>query len=123
MAKKINLSGKWLYKEDFGFGVDTGYAILNFEENKISGFLTYSEQISGDATYMIKQKVSGNFDGLNIKIEGLHVETLPIEESDSYSFDTWEGYLENPKRIVGNSIDESGIEGNFIFEKLHNNNE
>lgn len=117
MVKKINISGKWKYIEDFGYGIDTGYAIIKHEENSISGIIKYTEQIEGDITFMIKQKIKGNFDGFKIKMEGFDVETLPMDEAEGYNFDTWEGNLESPHKIVGKSIDESGISGEFTFIK------
>jgi len=117
MTKKIDISGKWLYKEDFGYGVDTGYAILEQENDRVTGFIKYTEQIEGDITFMIKQQVEGDFDGLTLRIKGVAVETMPLEEAEGYSFDVWEGSMANPKKISGKSVDETGIYGNFTFIK------
>jgi len=55
MPEKINLTGRWRFEEDFGFGKDSGYADINQKGSHLKGVLRFSEQIDGEETFIVKQ--------------------------------------------------------------------
>ena len=58
MPEKINLTGRWRFEENFGFGKDSGYAEINQKGKHLTGVLRFSEQIDGEETFIVKQEVA-----------------------------------------------------------------
>ena len=58
MPEKINLTGRWRFEENFGFGKDSGYAEITQKGNHLRGVLRFSEQIDGEETFIVKQEVA-----------------------------------------------------------------
>src|SRR5665648_936031 len=57
MPEKINLTGRWRFEEDFGFGKDSGYAEINQKGSHLKGVLRFSEQIDGEETFIVSRKL------------------------------------------------------------------
>lgn len=117
MVGKINLTGRWKFQEDFGFGKDSGYAELYQKGSRLKGVLRFSEQIEGEETFIVKQEVVGQIIGTKIKIKSHSCEILFSDEDIIYELDNWEGELLTDGRIVGNSVDSEGTGGSFAMER------
>jgi hypothetical protein len=121
MSRKIDLTGRWKYQEDFGFGKDSGFAELRQKGMQLSGELRFSEQIEGEETFMVKQEVTGRIDGNSVKIKSHSCEILFSDEDIIYELDTWEGEIMPDGRIIGSSQDAEGTGGIFIMERIEEN--
>jgi hypothetical protein len=117
MPDKINLTGRWRFEEDFGFGKDSGYIELNQKGIHLKGVLRFSEQIDGEETFIVKQEVSGRIIGTKIKLKSHSCEILFSDEDIIYELDTWEGDLLPNGKISGNSHDAVGTGGSFVMER------
>jgi hypothetical protein len=117
MSDKIDITGRWNYFEDFGFGKDTGFADLSQKGNRVTGVLQFAEQIEGEETFIVKQKIDGRLNGSKLLIEASSFEILFNEEDIDYELDTWEGDLTSEGKIIGNSVDSKGTTGSFIMER------
>jgi len=117
MPEKVNLTGRWRFAEDFGFGKDTGYAELNQKGSHLKGVLRFSEQIDGEETFIVKQEVAGRINGTNIKLKSHSCEILFSDDDIIYELDTWEGVLLPDGKISGNSLDAEGTGGSFVMER------
>jgi hypothetical protein len=117
MTEKLNLTGRWRFEEDFGFGKDSGYADLNQSGDVLTGILRFSEQIDGEETFIVKQEVAGRIIGRKIDLKSHSCEILFSEEDIIYELDTWSGELLPNGKIVGSSIDSEGTGGAFIMER------
>ena len=69
MTEKINLTGRWRFEEDFGFGKDSGYAEIDQKGKQLKGVLRFSEQIDGEETFIVKQEVTGRIAGTKINLK------------------------------------------------------
>jgi hypothetical protein len=116
--KMDNITGHWEYKEDFGSGVDEGFAQFKQEGNKIKGVLNYTETVEEDTPFKIQQRVEGVFDGVNFRIKGVGASIIDGDETIEYNLDTWEGTLNPSHQIVGHSYDEHGCFGVFVLNRL-----
>ncbi len=117
MPDKIDLTGRWRFEEDFGFGKDSGYAEINQIGIQLSGILRFSEQIDGEETFIVKQEVTGKITGTKIDLKSHSCEILFSAEDIIYELDTWSGELLANGKIVGNSCDSEGTGGCFVMER------
>lgn len=115
MTENINITGRWKFQEDFGFGTDSGYAELTQTELNIQGVLKFAEQIEGEETFVVEQEVSGQIDGNKISLKSHSCEILFSDEDIIYELDTWEGEIMSDGRIIGNSEDAEGTGGAFTM--------
>jgi len=117
MTEKLNLTGRWRFEEDFGFGKDCGYAELNQKGIHLKGVLRFSEQIDGEETFIVKQELTGRINGTKIYLKSHSCEILFSDEDIIYELDTWEGDLLPNGKIAGNSEDAEGTGGSFVMER------
>ncbi len=117
MPGKIDLTGRWRFEEDFGFGKDSGYAEINQKGNHLKGVLRFSEQIDGEETFIVKQEIAGRIDGTKINLKSHSCEILFSDEDIIYELDTWVGELLPDGKITGNSCDAEGTGGAFVMER------
>ncbi len=117
MPEKINLTGRWRFTEDFGFGKDSGYAEISQRGKHLTGVLRFSEQIDGEETFIVKQEVSGKINGTRIDLKSHSCEILFSDEDIIYELDTWTGELLPNGKITGNSRDSEGTGGSFTMER------
>lgn len=126
--KMKNITGRWSFNEDFGFGKDEGFAEFTQNGDKLSGVVVYTERIDDETPFRVQQDVEGSFDGENFSVTGTKVELLDCEKQFEYNLDTWEGVLNAQNQIVGHSYDNHDCFGVFIMtpievEELKNNGE
>jgi len=117
MPEKVDLTGRWRFDEDFGFGKDSGYAVLKQKGSHLKGVLRFSEQIDGEETFIVKQEVAGRITGTKIKLKSHSCEILFSDDDIIYELDTWEGELLPNGKISGNSRDAEGTGGSFLMER------
>ncbi len=112
----MNLTGQWLFKEEFETGVNSGYAKLTQEDNKLWGIFELTETLRGHAPIYVIQKVEGIVMEGKIIIKGTSIDLINGgDENTEYSPDTWEGTLNSDGNIIGSSIDQEGICGVFTM--------
>jgi hypothetical protein len=117
MSDKLDITGRWNYFEDFGFGKDAGFADFIQNGNLITGVLQFTEQIEGEETFIVKQNITGSLNGSKLLIKATSFEILFNEEDIDYELDTWEGDLSPDGRIIGSSVDSKGTTGSFVMER------
>ncbi|NOU62262.1 hypothetical protein [Marinifilum caeruleilacunae] len=113
-----NITGRWSFNEDFGFGKDEGFAEFTQEGEKISGVVVYTERIEGETPFRVQQDVEGTFDGEKFSVTGTKVELLDCEKEFEYHLDTWEGVLNSQNQIVGHSYDHHECFGVFVMKVI-----
>lgn len=117
MPEKINLTGRWRFEENFGFGKDSGYAEISQTGKHLKGVLRFSEQIDGEETFIVKQEIAGKINGTKINIRSHSCEILFSDEDIIYELDTWAGEILTNGKIVGHSRDSEGTGGSFTMER------
>ncbi len=113
----MDISGKWKYEEDFGFGKDHGEAFFEQQGDRFSGYLKYTESIEDEADFTIHQTVEGTVSNEEIIFRGTSIEMLSDTKME-YNLDTWEGILTPEGKIVGSSYDNHEVFGVFVLERL-----
>ena len=117
MPDKINITGRWRFEEDFGFGKDSGYADILQNGNRLKGVFKFSEQIYGEETFIVKQEFTGSLTGNKVKLKSHACEILFNMEDIIYELDNWTGEILPNGKIVGVSHDEEGTGGAFVMER------
>ncbi|QZT37848.1 hypothetical protein K5X82_02860 [Halosquirtibacter xylanolyticus] len=112
------IAGKWSFNEDFGIGNDTGFAVFKVIEDKIYGKIKVTEQIEGDAAFVVEHQIEGHVEENQFSFCSVRSEVLYSIEHIDYELDEWEGTLTQEGRIVGSSMDDQGTCGVFVMEKI-----
>ncbi len=112
------ISGRWHFKEDFGFGTDEGFAELKQHGEIVTGVVVYTEKIDEETPFRVEQFVKGTFKDRKLIITGTKVNLFDVEKQFEYNLDTWEGELNKNNQIVGHSYDNHDCFGVFVMEKI-----
>ena len=113
----MNLTGKWTFFEDFGYGTNEGELLLKQEDHTLSGEMTFIETIEGDAPFTIHCLVKGNTEDNAILLETLNHQIIDGDKSTEYLSETIHGIINSQGQIVGTCCDEDDVEGVFVFTK------
>lgn len=118
MGKIVDLSGKWKYKEDYGYGLANGELHISHEGNKIQGRIIFTDNIHNEKEFMIQEFVEGVVIESKIVIDAVAWDIIHSDKEISYELDSWSGDIVSSKLIRGKTIDKQGIEGEFEFTKI-----
>lgn len=113
MSQQLDLSGRWIFKESFDYGTDTGFAEIEHDGNQVVGTIHVAEQIEGEETFIVRQDIKGHIHGRTIRLEGTAYEIPFYTEEIEYQLDSWQGTILSEDKIVGKSEDEEGTIGSF----------
>ena len=58
----MDLTGKWKYKEDYGYGVAEGELFLKQEGNDLSGRIIFTDKLDGEDGYMLQEFLVGRLE-------------------------------------------------------------
>lgn len=115
--RKTDLTGRWLYREDYGYGVTEGELYLRQEGDRLSGRLVFTDRIEDEEPYMIQEFLEGTLEGKKVRIEAVEYDIIHAEHRIDYELDSWFGVLLDESTIKGVSRDDQGVEGCFEFIK------
>lgn len=110
-----NISGRWIFTEEFDFGSDRGFALLTQDGDSVSGYFEYEESIEDEEPFMIRQYYTGIVEGDRITFIGERTTDLDGEPFDNYNLDTLEGTFTCEGKIVGHSFDCEDFCGVFVL--------
>lgn len=119
MSDTIDITGRWLFSEDFGFGTDSGYVDLEQKGSRLSGTLQFAEQIEGEETFIVRQEIYGTVTGRIVSMKSKSCEILFNNQDITYELDSWKGKITDEGKITGNSIDDEGTTGRFVMERIN----
>ncbi len=112
-----DISGKWIFNEEFECGTDKGYAFISQKGTQITGYLEYEETIEDDEPFTVRQEVVGTFKRNKLKLEGKRATTTDGNDLTGYNLDTLEGTFTHEGKIVGHSHDCDDICGVFVMSR------
>ena len=116
----MNLSGKWMYNEDFDEGVSTGVLnLLHVDDDKLVGDITILESSFEAAPFYVKEMVEGIVIGTKVILKSTSCEIINGTNFSEYFLDSWEGQLNSEGQIVGYSIDTAGVCGVFLLKRAN----
>ncbi|WP_251622160.1 hypothetical protein [Odoribacter lunatus] len=114
----MDLTGKWKYREDYGYGTAEGELFLTQNEGHLSGKIVFTDNVADNDKYMIQEFVEGKLEDMKVRLDAYEFDIIHSEHDIRYELDRWFGVLVDEKTIKGISEDEQGIGGVFLFEKL-----
>ena len=91
----MDLTGKWRYIENYGYGVAEGELYLKQKGQTLAGRIVFTD-----------------------KVEAVEFDIIHSEFPITYQLDHWFGLLVDDNTIKGVSKDGQGVEGYFEFEKV-----
>lgn len=112
-----NLTGKWNFTEEFECGIDRGFAILEHNGDKITGYLEYEECIEDEEPFMVRQMVEGTIHGNSVVLRGVEVLYPDGKPIPNYNLDILEGTYTHEKKIVGHTYDSEDVCGVFVMTR------
>lgn len=118
MSKVIDLSGKWRYNEDYGYGLANGELHITQDGTKVKGRIIFTDNLHDSESFMIQEFVEGEIIDNKLIIDAIAWDIIHSETEIIYELDSWSGDIVSDSLIKGKSIDDQGIEGNFQFEKM-----
>ena len=110
----MDLTGKWKYFENYGYGVAEGELYLKQTGDGLTGRIVFTDRLKGEASYMIQEFLKGCLEGRKVRLEAKEFDII-------HELDSWFGLLVDENTIKGVSVDDQGIEGNFEFCKVEGN--
>ena len=114
----MDLSGSWSIKEDFSRGLTSGIVKFIQKGNKLTGTMDVTETIEDEAPIQVKQTIEGHIEENRITFKALDFKIINGPDDAEYCLDNWEGTMNSIGQIIGSSIDEQGLCGVFIMERL-----
>lgn len=114
----MDLTGKWRYIENYGYGVAEGELYLKQEGTQLSGRIVFTDKLEGESSYMIQEFLTGELKGRKVKLEAQEFDIIHSDFAITYELDSWFGLLVDDETIKGVSVDDQGVEGYFEFVKL-----
>jgi len=113
-----SLSGKWLYEEEYSFGKAKGELLLKQIGKRLVGKIIFLENIESSNCVMIQEFLEGEINGSRILLQAIEFDIIHADRPILYELDCWKGVLLNEYTIEGESLDNQGIYGSFIFQKV-----
>ncbi|WP_068472641.1 hypothetical protein [Saccharicrinis aurantiacus] len=110
----MDISGKYKFTEDFGYGKDEGEAFVIQTGSKLEGTMSFTESIEGDDPFTVECIIEGDVNKEQVEIRVKSFKTNDVE----YYPETRVGIINNKGQIVGSSEDEQGICGVFVFTPI-----
>ena len=96
----MDLTGKWRYIENYGYGVAEGELYLKQKGQTLAGRIVFTDK------------------GRKVRLEAVEFDIIHSEFPITYQLDHWFGLLVDDNTIKGVSKDGQGVEGYFEFEKV-----
>ncbi len=114
-----SLSGKWLYEEDYSYGKAKGELLLKQIGTRLIGKIIFLENIETPNSIMVQEFLEGEIKGSRIILQATEYDIIHSDRNISYELDCWKGVLLDEYTIEGESLDNQGVYGSFIFQKVH----
>ena len=113
----MNLTGKWDFFEDFGYGINDGELTLKQDNNTLQGEMVFTETIEGEDPFTIHCLVKGSTSDKEVTLETLEHQIIKGDKNTEYLSETIKGFINSQGQIVGTCCDEDDVEGIFTFTK------
>ena len=63
----MDLTGKWRYIENYGYGLAEGELYLKQKGQTLAGRIVFTDKVEGESSYMIQEFLKGELEGRNLK--------------------------------------------------------
>ena len=65
----MDLTGKWRYIENYGYGVAEGELYLKQKGQTLAGRIVFTDKVEGESSYMIQEFLKGELEGRKVRLE------------------------------------------------------
>ena len=113
-----SLSGKWHYEEDYSYGKAKGELFLKQIGRRLIGKIIFIENIDSSSPVMVQEFLEGEINGSQILLQATEFDIIHSDQDIFYELDCWKGMLLDETTIEGESLDNQGVYGSFIFQKI-----
>ena len=114
----MDLTGKWRYRENYGYGTAEGEVVLKQEEEKLSGRIVFMDNTGEEDELMVQEFLIGEIEDRKVKLQAVEVDIIHANTVIEYKLDSWFGLLVDDCTVKGISVDLQGKEGSFVFERM-----
>jgi hypothetical protein len=114
----MNITGNWLYNEDFEFGKSIGKAKLQHVEDRVSGILTFTEEVENEYKIEVIEKVQGTIANDKVLLESVEVKAIQNNKEIHYLPNCFDVFLVSENKLVGSTYDSENVCGVFVMERL-----
>lgn len=88
----MDLTGKWRYIENYGYGVAEGELYLKQKGQTLAGRIVFTDKVEGESSYMIQEFLKGELEGRKVRLEAVEFDIIHSEFPITYQLDHWSGY-------------------------------
>ena len=64
----MDLTGKWRYIENYGYGVAEGELYLKQKGQTLAGRIVFTDKVEGESSYMIQEFLKGELEGRKVRL-------------------------------------------------------
>lgn len=113
----MDISGTWVYQEDFEFGKSEGEATLTQTGDQIMGVFSFIEKVENDYEIEVTEQVKGTIAEGKVLLESIAVLAKENGKEISYLPNNFEVYLVAENKLVGSTFDSENVCGVFVLER------
>jgi hypothetical protein len=114
----MNISGIWIYNEDFGFGKSEGEVKITQAENEVTGTFTFTEKVENAYKIDVVEKAKGIIYDGKVLLESIEVTALQNNKVIEYLPNSFEAHLVSENKLVGSTFDSEDVCGVFVLERI-----
>ena len=85
----MDLTGKWRYIENYGYGVAEGELYLKQKGQTLAGRIVFTDKVEGESSYMIQEFLKGELEGRKVRLEAVEFDIIHSEFPITYQLDHW----------------------------------
>jgi hypothetical protein len=114
----MNITGVWLYNEDFEFGKSYGKAYLQQDGDRVNGIFTFTEDVENEYKIEVIEKVQGTVANGKVLLESVEVKAIQNNKEIHYLPNCFDVFLVSENKLVGSSYDSEDVCGVFVMERV-----
>ena len=80
----MELTGKWRYQEEYGYGMTEGELVLTQEGEQLSGRIIFTDRVDDEEGYMIQEFVRGWVRDRKVRLEAYEYDIIHAEHEVCY---------------------------------------
>ena len=80
----MDLTGKWRYIENYGYGVAEGELYLKQKGQTLAGRIVFTDKVEGESSYMIQEFLKGEQQRPKVRLEAVDFDNIHTEYQINY---------------------------------------
>lgn len=113
----MNITGAWIYKEDFGYGNSEGEVEITQSGNEVMAIFTFNEKVENNYEIDVVEKTNGTITAGKILLESTEIKAIQDGKEIDYLPNSFEVHLVSKDKLVGSTYDREDVCGVFTLER------